>query len=251
MRFSVEFQTLVAGLTLRQQAAIVRMVPVLGNGGSVRSLLTGPDKVCAWATYWKPTGWSKQERFQEALKLGLAEYRAGRLEAVERAAEELRLGSVEAAELARGLVRGLMGERDDVPQAVLSMVGILRGAENDRDRVAAGRVLMTQGLRAAMTILDRAGVETAVQAQGGDAQKWAKYMERLQAVEEDAPRETSAACSVPCAQAAPGNCRVGSEVEAAPGNCPGESAPVPAPVNCRDMGEGEGDGAVADVAAEA
>ena len=79
MRFSEEFEERVVRLTPRQQAAIVRMVPVLGNGGSIRSLTSGPEKVCAWTTYWRPTkGWRYQVDFQAVLELGLEEYRAGR-----------------------------------------------------------------------------------------------------------------------------------------------------------------------------
>ena len=192
MRFSEEFEERVGRLTPRQQAAIVRMVPVLGNGGSLRSLTSGPDKVCAWLTYWRAAskagsgsnrspGWRHQPEFQAALALGLEEYRAGRLQAVERAAEELRAGSEEAAELARAIVRGVLGAEDGVPPVVRELLAVLLGKDtSSRDRVAAGRVLMAQGLRSAMTILDRAGVETAVQAQGGDMQR--EWVEALRAV---------------------------------------------------------------------
>lgn len=240
MRFSEEFEERVATLTPRQQAAIVRMVPVLGNGGSIRSLTSGPDKVCAWRTYWKPTGWRYQADFQAALALGLEEYRAGRLQAVERAADDLRAGSEEAAELARAIVRGVLGEVDNVPPVVRELLGVLLGDEtSNRDRVAAGRVLMAQGLRSAMTILDRAGVETAVRDQGGDAQKLQDWLQDLKAEGQEpekgaqrkagvprkdgvGPHGGGVACSIPDAEAAPGKCR-------------GESEPVPG--NCRASGE--------------
>jgi len=100
---------------------------------------------------------------------------------VERAADELRAGSEEAAELARAIVRGVLGAEDGVPPVVRELLAVLLGKDtSSRDRVAAGRVLMAQGLRSAMTILDRAGVETAVQAQGGEMQR--KWVEALRAV---------------------------------------------------------------------
>ena len=182
MKFSEEFERQLAGLRSRQQqVGALRMIRVLGEGGSIRSLITGPDKICAWATYYKRTGWAYQDEFQAVVKLGLEEYRAGKVEAVGRAAEVLRGASVEAAELSRAIVRGVLGgDMDGVPPAVRELVRMLVDEDaRDSDRVSAGRVLLNQGLRSAMTILDRADVETAVKEQSGDMARVQEWVEAL------------------------------------------------------------------------
>jgi len=191
VQFSQEFEARLAELRSRQQqVGALRMIRVLGDGGSIRSLITGPDKICAWATYYKRTGWAYQEEFQAVVKMGLEEYRAGKVEAVARAAGVLRGASVEAAELARAIVRGVMGEDvSDMPPAVRGLVEVLTDEKaRQSDRVSAGRALLNQGLRSAMTILDRADVETAVKEQGGDVAKVAEWVAALREAAE--PGET-------------------------------------------------------------
>jgi len=215
--FSAELLRKMEHLTLAQRLAIPRLVRAQADGRSMRELLRGPDRICAWSTYYRPgRGWHYQPAFVEALAQARREYDAAMLRvAVEEAAELMRRTTPLAARvLERLIVAGLRATGDDLPDeeltfearqlrllarqaegpaAVRALGLLMRGSGADRDR----------GLRAAMALLDRADIETAVKSAGGEAAEWRELLRELtedgQVADVDAETEDIPPAGLPAA----------------------------------------------------
>lgn len=188
-------------LTKKQRNAIPRLVRALADGHTMASLLKGPDKVCAWCTWYKKErGWSHQSLFMEVLEEARAEYDKVLLErAVDEAAEILRKTTPLAARLGEGIIRGVLlgDEVEDLPPALRSLYEVAMGYPVEMvvmiedketlvqapapigDRRQAARDLMTLGARAAEDLLNRADVKTAIKQAGGEVQAWQELLGQL------------------------------------------------------------------------
>lgn len=182
VEFSERVIGMLAALTQRQRAAIPRLVETLAEGGSVRSLLHGPDKICTERTFYrKGRGWSHQPYFREVWRQAQEEYERLRLtRSVEDAAERLRRLTPRAVEAAGLVMAGLFGDEE---QGLTAPVATLLQAAQDGElkpgQVRAGSVLLARGLQAAVSILDRADIKTAMKGTGGDAQRVREWLAEL------------------------------------------------------------------------
>ncbi len=193
--FSARLQTLMSQLTPKQRAAIPRLMEV-GRGVSYRSLLRGPDKICAVRTFYhRPRGWWHQPAFRAALALARKEFDAVQLETVvEDAAARLRRAAPTAVEMAEAVVlaalRGCDREPDDEQAgagrvtSLSKLQTLMQSAERQGDQIRAASVLTGRGLQAALSILDRAGLETAVKAASGDEGRWEELLQELRGADE-------------------------------------------------------------------
>jgi len=173
-------------LTPRQREAIPRLVRALAEGTTMRALLKGEDRICAWSTYYRPRrGWYHQPFFREVLAQAQREYDAARLRtAVEDAAERMRRAAPTAVELAEQVVvTVLRGDREgDIPSPLETLLRMTQTGQEKTGQVHAATALLGKGLQAALSILDRADIETAVKSAGGDAAVWRDLLEELRDV---------------------------------------------------------------------
>lgn len=187
--FSAELRELMSELTPKQRAAIPRLVRV-GHGETYRSLLRGPDKICAVRTFYhRPRGWWHQPAFRAALAQAQKEFDALQLEtAVEEAAERLRRAAPTAVELAEAVVlaalRGCEADGEQVT-SLSRLQALMEDAKREGDQIRAASALMGRGLQAALSILDRADIETAVKGAGGAEERWADLLQELRGAGDD------------------------------------------------------------------
>lgn len=196
MRWSDELLDLIEGLTSKQRSAIPRIVARRAEGGSLTSMLRGPEKVCAWRTYYKkPSGWSHNEAWLRALEMAQREYNARLLDqAVDRAVDNLRLGTEAASafllEEVRAGRRLQWGDEDDLGLAQKGLLLLLRNGE-DKEKIRAATALarmcggqLERALRAGLGILDRADIKTAMKASTG-ADQFADWITELRGLDDD------------------------------------------------------------------
>jgi len=197
VNFSERLTNKIGLLTNKQRAAIPRIVRALADGKTMESLLTGPEKVCAWTTWYRgPRGWSHQDLFMEVLDEARAEHLQGLLEkSVNEAAEELKLATPLAARLAVKMLQGVMfgNEVEELPPAMQTLLEIATGepvevqGEGDqvklvypRNRRQAARDLLRTGERVLADVLDRADLKTAIkQAGSGADQRFMEWLEQI------------------------------------------------------------------------
>ena len=152
---SEDLKTLLARLTAGQARAVTRIAEeVEVSGRSIDSLLNGPDKICAYSTYYRAKGgWNSNERLQAALQLARREVRAGQLgNVVNEAIEKLKLTTPLAAE---DLRRQIIG--DDEALAALSEVLLNEDyLSSITDRIHAALALAEIGTQKATSILVQA-----------------------------------------------------------------------------------------------
>ena len=190
VEWSEELLERMAALTWRQRSALRRVVETVGEGGSIRSLLTGPDKVCTTRTYYRRKGgWNSQERWRAALALAQEEYDRQRLsESVTLAAERIRRASLTSVELAEAVVLlALRGSEEDESSALRTLARVMMEGEGQPGQVRAATAVLARGLQAALSILDRADIETAVKSAGGEETRWAGLLEELREVADEGP----------------------------------------------------------------
>ena len=180
-------------LTPRQREAIPRLVRALADGRTMRDLLRGPDRICCWSTYYKPSrGWYHNVAFREALEQARREYDAARLKtAVEEAAATLRRTTPLAARvLEQEIVKGLRALELEVPdeectfeeRSLRLLARVAEGAVQLRALEALSKIRGAErgrGLKAATAVLDRADIETAVKSAGGAEAQWRGLLEEL------------------------------------------------------------------------
>lgn len=180
--WSDELKEMLAALPLNRAAAIPRVVIHVGNGGSVKTLLTGDDRIISPAQYAR---WKQDPAFSEALALAEVEY--GRYlagDAVKQSAEDLRALTRDATEYLRMCVRAGRGEKiERGPLATLQ-------ASADKGNRVAARDLARLAEDASKTALDRADVETAVKQTGTGPQAAAELYREQRAADEMAELES-------------------------------------------------------------
>lgn len=178
--FSAELLAEMERLTPKQREAIPRLVRALADGATMRELLRGEDRICAWSTYYRPRrGWKHHRLFQEALAQARREYDAARLRtAVEDAAQEMRRTTPLAAALLRRVIEGSS-------PALEKLLRALDGEEVGALEFRAADRLLAAGKRAATDVLDRADIETAVKSAGGEAAEWRGLLEELRGLEDE------------------------------------------------------------------
>jgi len=186
-------------LTARQREAIPRLVRALADGSTMRALLRGPDRICCWSTYYKPSrGWYHNAAFRDALEQARREYDAARLKtAVDEAAATLRRTTPLAARvLEQEIVHGLRSLDADGPdeectfeeRSLRLLARVAEGAVQLRALQALSKIRSGErgrGLRAAEAVLDRADIETAVKSAGGAEAEWHTMLEELRGLGDD------------------------------------------------------------------
>lgn len=185
-------------LTPRQQAALPALV-VAYHEGRVRQLLRGPDRPCAWSTFYRPDrGWYNQPLFREVLEQARREYEDYLLRvAVDEAASLLRRTTLISARVLEGEVREALEiqapsrREDDLSFAERQLYLLINhGDESIRVR-ALGTLarlygsIRSRGMKAATEVLDRADIETAVKSAGGAEAEWRGLLEELRGLAED------------------------------------------------------------------
>src|SRR3990172_6102978 len=143
-----ELQAALARLSGKQSEAVIRIAQTELAGGTIEALLTGPNKICSYSTFYHKArgGWAHKPAFQDAL--ALREVRAQRISgAVDDAIGKLKETAPLAAEDLRRQIAGDDG-------AVEALANVLRDTSIETaDRMHAAFPLGTIGTRAATAIL--------------------------------------------------------------------------------------------------